>query len=102
MSIPHADDLDDLINGSLYKEAKTQLSKEISQNIDYLKDGEKLNIFFTYYEGDEDRLYDALKKIAKELESKNYKTKLEKVWEAHELTIWRGEKEKEEEEELYY
>ena len=100
MSIPHADDLDDSVNEELYKEADTQLSKEVSLNVNYLKGGGKLKIYFTYWEGDEDSLHDVLKKIVKELESKNYKTKLKEVWEAYELTLWRGKK-KEKKEELY-
>ncbi len=100
MSIPHADDLDDCVNEELYKEAKTELSKEVSLNIEYLKGGGKLEIYLTYREGDEESLHSVLKKIASELKSKNYGTDIQKVWEAYELTFWRKKK-KNKEEELY-
>ena len=96
LDIPHADDLDDCVNEKLYKEVKTELSREISLNLEYLKKGEKLEVSFYYGEGDEESLHSVLKKVASELKSKNYGTDIQKItWKAYELTFWRKKKEEE-------
>ena len=98
LDIPHADDLDDFVDGPLYKKTKNEILKEISRNINLLKKGEKLKLYFAYDEDDKEMLHDVLKKLKRELKSLDYETKLRDEWGEDDYKLTFSKKKEEEEE----